>query len=73
MHWNYRICKHQDGHSSLHEVYYRKNGKEKGMTMMPSTFEAYEDEGPGDIIASLKMALRDAKRMPVFVIPKAWK
>ncbi len=71
--WNYRICKHPDGHYSLNEVYYNDKGKETSMTVEAIGFVADEDEGPEGIIGSLKMALKDAKRRPVFKVPKKWK
>jgi hypothetical protein len=65
MTWNYRIVRRHDGSFGLHEVYYDDTGKPHSMTADPVGFAADADEGEQGIIASLEMALRDARNRPV--------
>nr|CRH05995.1 protein of unknown function [Candidatus Magnetococcus massalia] len=73
MTWNYRLCKHPDGHYSLNEVYYNDDGTPYAMTESAVGFVADEDEGPDEVIGGLEMALKDAKERPLFEVPKEWK
>lgn len=65
MTWNYRIIRHTEGHLALHEVYYDDNGKPDRVTAEPITFVAEYGEGTMGLIASLEMALTDARENPV--------
>lgn len=67
--WTYQIIRHEgdDGfepYLSLHEVYC-KDGKIYTMTAHAVCFDGFDDEGKGELIASLEMALADAKRLPI--------
>lgn len=64
MSWNYRVLRHLDGSLALHEVYYRK-GKPVSFTLNPVCFGIDGDEGLQGLIASLEMALRDARERPI--------
>ncbi|MBF0448852.1 MAG: hypothetical protein HQL67_11680 [Magnetococcales bacterium] len=70
--WNYRVCKHPEGHYSLHEVYYDDHDKATSMTANPIHFLVDEEEGPEGIVKDLEMALMDAKERPVFIVPEKW-
>lgn len=65
MTWNYRIIRRKDGSFGLHEVYYDEAGTPHSMTVDPVGFAADADEGEQGIIASLEIALRDARSRPV--------
>lgn len=69
MSWNYRIVHEPDGKGKgrydLREVYYDEEGRISGGTARAVSFFAWADEGPEGVIASLEMALRDAKAYPV--------
>ena len=69
MTWGYRILRYPNGDFGLHEVVYNKDGDVDGHTEEPTSFVAHSEEGPGGVIASLKMALRDAKKHSVIDIP----
>lgn len=73
MTWNYRIVRyHKDRESlGLHEVYYDETGKPISMTQ-PASFVCGFDEGIDGITVALKMALADAKRLPILDEPKKW-
>lgn len=64
MSWNYRVLRHLDGSLALHEVYYRK-GKPVSCTLNPVCFGVDGDEGLQGLIASLELALRDARERPI--------
>lgn len=64
MAWNYRIINHGDWFG-LHEAYYGEDGKPNGYTTDAISFVCDEDEGAAGIIASLEMALADARKHPV--------
>ena len=63
--WNYRILRHEDRTFALHEVYYDETGEPRAYTAEPIGFYADEEEGPDAIVASLEMALRDARERPI--------
>lgn len=68
MTWNYRIVRTEtkDGPMwDLHEVYYDDAGRPIARTADPTDFGS--DEGPEGVIASLEMALSDAKNRPVLL------
>lgn len=70
--WNYRVVHHKDSSYewySLHEVYYDKEGLPNGMTHEPVSFVG---ETKDEVIAALKMALKDAEEGDVFTPPKEW-
>ncbi|MFZ1429986.1 MAG: hypothetical protein WBP58_05190 [Chitinophagaceae bacterium] len=65
MSWSYRILRHPDGTVALHEVYFHEDGQPHSYAEPPASFVLDGDEGPQGIIASLELALRDAKERPV--------
>lgn len=68
MSWNYRVLRHHKNGEAwygLHEVYYRKDGSPRACTADPIAFVSDEDEGPGGIARSLRLALSDAESRPV--------
>jgi hypothetical protein len=72
MSWNYRIVKRCDGSYGLHEVFYDDASAPRAMTERPIHFETNAEEGPAGIVASLEMALKDARERPVFEMPVEW-
>ena len=72
-HWNYRICRHPDGHLSINEVHYDDDGRPCGMTAEPINFVVDKEEGPEELTKAIEMALEDIKNNPIFEIPKNWK
>ena len=86
MTWNYRIVKTEKDFGgkklylyNIHEVYYDYTGEPSGMTEDPVTFSSDLDPGEEDdesrvkdIIESLKLALKDIKKYPIFIPPKEW-
>lgn len=67
MAWNYRILDHGEW-LALHEVYYDDAGEPNGWTVDAITFGAHSDEGAEGVIASLEMALADARKRPVLKV-----
>ena len=65
MTWNYQILRNSDGSYALHEVYCDDTGRANGTTMRPVSFVADAEEGTKGIVASLEMALRDARTRDV--------
>lgn len=65
MYWNYRIVRYADGNLGLHEVYYDEHDKPVSRTEDAPGFTCGEEEGEAAIVASLEMALRDARNRPV--------
>jgi hypothetical protein len=65
MSWNYRIVRYRNGALALHEVHYDEKGEPKYRTNEPTDFVCDADEGPAGIVASLEMALNDARDRPV--------
>ena len=78
MTWNYRIVRyrHAPDQFGLHEVYYNDAGEAVSMSADPISFVSDDhDAATGrtprdDIIASLEMALQDARSRPVFDEPE---
>ena len=65
MFWNYRIVRHPNGDLALHEVYDDEDGRPDGVTARPVGFAADAEEGVGDLIRQLELALGDARNRPV--------
>jgi hypothetical protein len=71
MSWNYRLVRYKDDPESigLHEVFYNDAGEAWAMTERPVGFAGPNVE---EVVASLELALRDAKNKPVFQEPEKW-
>lgn len=68
--WNYRIVKYRDENGyGLHEVHYDDNGRPRSRTTDAAGFVG---ENEREVIDGLELALRDARRMPVFNDPEEW-
>ena len=74
MTWSYRIIrrkiKHSDEHYyAIHEAYYKDDDPDKidGITINPVTFGGEGDNktGKAEVIASLKMALKNAEELSI--------
>jgi len=74
--WNYRIVRSlntpgdaatsgAEHYHSLREIYYNEDGKPSMMTVKAISFVSDADDAVEEIIRSLEMAIRDAKRYPV--------
>lgn len=73
MTWNYRIIKYRDNSGfGLHEVFYDDEGEPWTMTECAVGFGSTLEDGEGDIINALQMALEDAKERPVLDEPEEW-
>jgi hypothetical protein len=85
--WGYRIVKlppsnnefgeeRKTPHYGICECYYNKDGSVWARSQEPRPIEAWEedegDDGPKEIIQTLKMMLQDAERYPVFEDPEVW-
>jgi molybdopterin-guanine dinucleotide biosynthesis protein A len=67
MTWNYRIINHGEW-LGLHEVHYSENGEPVAYTAAPAPFSCDTEDGAEGIIASLQMALKDARSREVLPI-----